>query len=154
MAADPIETRKQAADALLKAGEHSKAAEAYRQLLCDLTRSTQSSQDNKALLVRVCCNASLACSRCGRATEALLYADKALSADSSNLKALYRKAQALRLLGNLSEASSVLARVEAAHKEAGTRSLDTEREREALNKEIERRGTACSLAGAQSSVPR
>ena len=147
MAASSLTARKQAADALLRAGQHREAAEAYRQCLCGAAES-----DDPALVASVCCNASLACARCGRATEALLYAEKALSVDSTSTKALYRKAHALRLLGNLSEASAVLAQVENALARQGKRSADTERERAALQCEVERRGLAAAKQGTQSRI--
>lgn len=137
-----LETGKERGDALMRAGDYRAAAEAYRQCL----RGADSAAE-RALYARVCANASLACARCGRAPEALLYAERALAVDAAEPKALYRKAHALRLLGNLTAADAVLGDVEARLRAEGRSSPAVAAERAALQHDIDQRGTACALAG-------
>ena len=138
-----LETGKERGDALMRAGDCKAAAEAYRQCL-------RGADAAHPLYARACANASLACARCGRATEALLYAERALAVDAAEPKALYRKAHALRLLGNLTAADAVLGDVEARLRAAGRSSPAVAAERAALQHDIEQRGAACALAGMHS----
>lgn len=135
-----LEEGKERGDTLMRGGDWRAAAEAYRQGL-------RGAATTHPLYARVCANASLACARCGRATEALLYAERALAVDPAAPKALYRKAHALRLLGNLTAAAAVLGDVEARLRAAGQASPAVAAERAALQHNIEQRGTACALAG-------
>ena len=150
---DCLEERKLAADELLKNGDYGNACEKYRQCLCGLKVDDDSVDESKKdLFVRTCCNASLACARSNRAMEALFYSEKALAARPGNIKGLYRKAHALRMLNNLTEAVETLDQLEKALDAAGKTSKDVQNEKKALQNEIDKYGTACSLATMKPEV--
>eukprot|EP00967_Tisochrysis_lutea_P135427 scaffold240352_cov30-Tisochrysis_lutea.AAC.3 len=137
-----VQALREAGNVSFYAGAHSSAQEAYRDALSALRfnvpdRAARAEQSRSRLLCRLNLAASLLALQ--EWAEAENLCTRILKVDTTNVKALYRRAQARLELRRLADAQSDLAA--ALRLKQGDRSLHRLRERLALERQRERRAT-------------
>lgn len=139
--ADPTEailqamTEKEEGNAAFKAGDYTRAVRSYRKgttVLKPFNKSNTGDDQVKSLLVTLQTNLSMVCYKQDKHKMSRDVASKALEIDPANVKALYRRAVALRKLGDAESARADL--------------------RDALKAEPNNRAVRAELAGIKKEV--
>lgn len=122
------EKEKDAGNEQFKAGKTEEALQHYKESLdfCSYMYSDEDKKLVRATKIAANLNASACCVKLAKWKDALKYADDALKIEDTNVKAMWRKAQALRGKGDLDEAKDVI--VKAIRLDAKNKSLRDELE--------------------------
>jgi len=104
-------THKDEGNNLFKSGDLTKASRSYRKgtsLLKNLNTENTGDEQVKALLISLQTNLSMVCFKQNKYQQSRDVASKALDVDSTNVKALYRRAVACRKMGDVDSAKKDL----------------------------------------------